>query len=326
MQAMIAKVRALVPAAPIRGGIIGTGESIILDRLRQPANRRGTVRGAYTFAARHTLWFPVIAFVLALVLPGAPAFADAAFPILVRPVAVSARLSSASGTPASLFVFTVTVSHDQQAYAYRTSLVAVNDLSSAIAILKRTIGWRGGYLFARQECGGGNAWRCNVDQIFALRSGRLIRVGEQIGGQRSQAPGTAYRNGHFVDVYDRLEINDLTSHAGAPWFRIYLVDHDGILVADLPFTWRNDLRHFESSRRELARIERDPKLDPRARHETIVSLLLHNAALARYCRHPDALAQTEREAKRLLTPEVYVTFQRIIASVEPGEMPRPRAR
>jgi len=254
----------------------------------------------------------------------APACAGDAVAILGRPVAVSARLDLAPGAPPHFYPFTITVAHEQQAYSYRTALVAVDDAAAAIAILRRTIGWRGGYLFARRECGGGNAWRCDVDLVFALRGGRLERIGEQIGGTRSQAPGAAYRNGHFVDVYDRLEINDLTSHAGAPWFRIYLVDRDGELAVDLPYTWRMDARRFAENRREIVRVERDPKLDPRARNESLASLLLHNAALARYCRQAGPLEATDSDAKRLLAPVAYASFQRIVASVEPGQLPRPQ--
>jgi hypothetical protein len=266
----------------------------------------------------------LVAPALALALAVAPGqvLAQRAFAILDKPVAVSAQPDSTPGAPPRFYAFTVTVAHDRQTYAYRTFLVAVDNLAAAVAVLRRTIGWRGGYLFARRECGGGNAWRCDVDLIFALRGGRLVRIGEQSGGTRSQAPGAAYRNGHFVDVYDRLEINDLTSHAGAPWFRIYLVDRDGRLAADLPYTWRMDVRRFESSRRELDHVVGDRKLDPRARDETIASLLLHNAALARYCRQASALDQTTVDAKRLLAPAAYARFERLVASVAPGELPQ----
>lgn len=255
-----------------------------------------------------------------------PVVAQRAFAILEKPVAVSAQLDSTPGAPPGLYAFTVTVAHAGQSYSYRTFLVAVDNLAAAVAVLRRTIGWRGGYLFARRECGGGNAWRCDVDLVFALRGGRLVRIGEQIGGTRSQAPGAAYRNGHFVDVYDRLEINDLTSHAGAPWFRIYLVDRDGTLAADLPYTWRMDARRFEASRRELDHVVGDRKFDPRARDETIASLLLHNAALARYCRQAVALDKTTADAKRLLAPDAYARFERLVASVVPGELPPPLER
>lgn len=268
---------------------------------------------------------------LALAMPviaalSAPAHGGETIAILARPVAVSARLDLAPDAPPRFYPFTITVAHEQQAYSYRTVLVAVDDLAAAAAVLRRTIGWRGGYLFARRECGGGNAWRCDVDLVYALRDGRLASIGEQIGGTRSQAPGAAYRNGHFVDVYDRLEINDLTSHAGAPSFRIYLVDRNGRLEADLAYTWRMDSRRFEASRRELARVERDRNLDPRARSETMASLLLHNAALARYCRQAGPLAETDRDARRLLAPAAYAAFERLVMTVEPGQLPRPQAR
>lgn len=254
--------------------------------------------------------------------PGIPRIPAGAIAILTRPVAVFAQPDAVPTPRAGFHPFTLTVARGDQAFTYRTSLVAAGDVASALAILRRTIGWRGGYLFVRQECGGGNAWRCDVDQVFALRRGVLARIGEQIGGRRNQAPGAAYRNAHFVDVYDRLENNPLTSHAAAPWFRIYMVDRDGVLAADLPFTWKKDVRRFESNRRELARIERDPRIDPRARDEAVASLLLHNAALARYCRQQDALDATGRDAKRLLTAERYRTFERLVAAVVPGELPR----
>ncbi len=64
----------------------------------------------------------------------------------------------------------------------------------------------GGYLFAlnrsRSECGTG--WRCPLEQVFMIRNGNLVRVGEVLAGLEGR-PGAYFRNGYFQDVYPKLE-------------------------------------------------------------------------------------------------------------------------
>ena len=264
---------------------------------------------------------------LSIMLLGAAAPAIAApaadVTILSQPVAVTARPDSQPGDPREFFPFTLTVSRGAGTFTYKTIIVAVPSQEEAIEVLKRTIGWKDGYLFVRQECGGGNMWRCDVDQIFALRSDRLVRIGEEAGGSRSQGPGAFFRGGYFVDMYDRLETNDLTTHAGAPSFAIYMKERNGALVVDLARTWKEGRAAYKKNRKEITVVGRDPALDPRARAETLASLLLHNAALARYCQRSAEFDETMRDARSLLPSARWETFAALVQRITPGELPAP---
>ncbi|HEX6138650.1 MAG TPA: hypothetical protein VF059_13425 [Casimicrobiaceae bacterium] len=246
------------------------------------------------------------------------------FTILAQPVAVAARLDSQPGDPARFFPFTLTVSHGERSFAYKTTVVGVDDSDDAVVALKRTIGWKDRYLFVRQECGGGNRWRCDIDQVFALRGDRLVHIGEQAGGTRNQGPGAFYRRGYFVDMYDRLENNDLTTHAGAPSFAIYMKDAGDSMTVDLARTWKEGRATYGRNRKDIVRIARDRGMDPRARAEALASLLLDNAVLARYCRQAKPLEQTLQDAQQLLPGERWKTFESIVERVKPGELPAPR--
>jgi hypothetical protein len=246
------------------------------------------------------------------------------FTILERPVKVVAQPDSKPGDPARFFPFTLTVSYGGRSFMFGTLLIAVADRDQALAMLRRTIGWKDGYLFVRQECGGGNMWRCDVDQVFAVRDGRLIHIGEQLGGRRDQGPGAWFREGYFTDVYDRFESNDLTSHAGAPSFTVYMKEKHGTFVVDLTRTWAGNRNAFKRDRDEIPRVARNQEMDPRARAETLASLLLHNALLERYCLKPRLLVRTMRNAARLLPPGKEKVFKDIVDRVLPGQLPAPR--
>jgi hypothetical protein len=246
------------------------------------------------------------------------------FTLLTQPVKVVAQSDSKPGDPARFFPFTLTVSHDRCLFTFKTLLIAVANRDQALVVLRRTIGWKDGYLFVRQECGGGNMWRCNVDQVFALRNGRLLHIGEQLGGRRDLGVGALFRDGYFTDVYDRFESNALTSHAGAPSFTIYMKEKNGAFVVDLTRTWTRNREAFKRDRDEIPRVARNRGMDPRARAEMLASLLLHNTLLERYCLKPRRLAGTMHDAARLLSPEKLMLFRRIVDSVLPGQMPAPR--
>lgn len=275
-----------------------------------------------SFKLRALLCCALIAF--ACMSFAADAVAATGFTILEQPVKVVAQPDSKPGDPARFFPFMLTVSHGGRSFTFSTLLIAVADRDQALAVLRRTIGWKGGYLFVRQECGGGNMWRCDVDQVFALRDGRLIHIGEQLGGRRDQGPGAWFHAGYFTDVYDRLESNDLTSHAGAPSFTIYMKEKNGTFVVDLTRTWAGNRDAFKRDRDEIPRVARNHEMDPRARAETLASLLLHNAILARYCLKPRLQARTMTNAARLLPPEKQKTFKSIVDRVLPGQLPTPR--
>jgi hypothetical protein len=122
--------------------------------------------------------------------------------------------------------FELEVQYRDAAFSYRTFILGVSGLDGAAAFQKKHTGWEGPYLFVRTECGGGNAWRCNQDAIFRLKSGRLVRLGKIYADGRD-ASYNPYRKGRFRDLYDKFEENDLTDHATAPSFWIALDEKGG---------------------------------------------------------------------------------------------------
>ncbi|MBK7769560.1 MAG: hypothetical protein IPI48_03225 [bacterium] len=172
--------------------------------------------------------------------------------ILERPVRVIA--TPQDPTPGGgWYLFDLAVEYgDQRCDLVTAVLVPAEDGERAAwARLRRTIGWKGDYLFVLNECGAGNTWKCASEAVFMLRDGRLIAL----GSLRSRGPsdpgdsdeiGTSYRDGAFGDIYADCEVNDLTSHAGAPWFEVVLLEHEGSLVPDLLRTWDLNLGLYDA--------------------------------------------------------------------------------
>ena len=119
--------------------------------------------------------------------------------ILERPVRVIA--TPQDPTPGGgWYLFDLAVEYgDQRCDLVTAVLVPAEDGERAAwARLRRTIGWKGDYLFVLNECGAGNTWKCASEAVFMLRDGRLIAR----GSLRSRGPsdpgdsdeiGTGYR-------------------------------------------------------------------------------------------------------------------------------------
>ncbi|MBK9471647.1 MAG: hypothetical protein IPO18_05105 [bacterium] len=245
--------------------------------------------------------------------------------ILERPVRVIA--TPQDPTPGGgWYLFDLAVEYgDQRCDLVTAVLVPAEDGERAAwARLRRTIGWKGDYLFVLNECGAGNTWKCASEAVFMLRDGRLIAL----GSLRSRGPsdpgdsdeiGTSYRDGAFGDIYADCEVNDLTSHAGAPWFEVVLLEHEGSLVPDLLRTWDLNRGLYERN----FRISRpSPDVDPTINAYDRISAWFSMAVLAKYCDRPVELASTLAEARAVLPAEVMQLFEAELAGVEAGVLPR----
>lgn len=215
--------------------------------------------------------------------------------------------------------YELVVSRGEEEFRVSTTLLGVADEREALARLQAGVGQKGKYLFVREECGGGNAWRCSVDHVFLMRGERLVTLGTIFAHPESREAGGGYDGGWFQDVYDKLEINALTSHAAAPAFRIWIQEIDGRLAADLGRTWRENRARFA----ERARLYRTGAGSAGAGREGEVlrAALLHNAALARYCGKEAETQAVLSSARSLLDAEVYGRLAGELSSVEPGELP-----
>jgi len=209
----------------------------------------------------------------------------------------------------------ITVEKNGIAYRISTHGVPGRRPGDVIAdIRKRTI-WKKGYLFVPYSCGPGNAWRCRGKYVFAVRHGKLISIGN-IAGE--------FSDGLFHDIYDRLEVNDLTPHVNAPRFVIVMKEENGVFTADLDRTWAHNRRQYAQDSDEIHQyIERGGH--DSENWKSIVAPILNNAALAKYCNRSRELELTVYQAKSILPKESFALFEKILSTVNPGDIPsRPR--
>lgn len=215
--------------------------------------------------------------------------------------------------------FELKVRYRQTVFPLRTFIVGVNNCQEALAVQKKHTRWKEPYLFVRSECGGGNAWRCDRDAIFAARSGQLVQLGEVYAGSRNISY-QSYRNGYFWDVYDKLENNALTGHATAPFFWIALDEEGGHLKANLPRTWENNAGRYTANRAKIDAIIRE-KGDKSSRIRRLSELILSNAVLAAYCGRDKKVVEMKKIAKNHLPQESFKLFLDMLENVSPAEYP-----
>lgn len=239
----------------------------------------------------------------------------AEFTILADKVKVTA---TQEGVPND-FMFALTVAHGDQRFTLSTALtIGVRNQQDAIMAMKKTMGWKGDYLFIREECGGGNIWRCNLNHVFALREGRLIYIGE-VAGEERIAPCPSFKDGYFIDVYDKLECNDLTCHARAPAIRLIMKEKRGRFHVVLQRTWQANLQQFLENMAEIREMLANAHEEP-PELSGIADLLLFNAALAKYCKRHKEFDQIIRMAQAGSSEKGKQILQ-ILAEVVPGELP-----
>jgi len=194
----------------------------------------------------------------------------------------------------------------------------LHSTDEAIAHLKRVIGWKSGYLFVRTECGGGNAWKCEQELVFAKRGGNIRPLARL--APRADGIGTSLRNGRFHDYDVDWEINDVTSHAGAPAFPLVMRDDGEAMVVDPEASWKEAETGYRRNLGAVAAL-RDSAASP-AVQITRRDLLFGNAVVAAYFRRPADLVAAMEEARRTLDPETVLRIQRVVDGVHPGALPR----
>ena len=186
-----------------------------------------------------------------------------------------------------------------------------------LTYLRKLTRWQDGFLFVPSACGTGNAWRCRTDFVFAVRNGDLICIGNLAPYKESEGHWLTYENGLFYDVYDGLELNELVSHAESPLFGMVMTEQSGRFVADLDRTWELNKNYYD---RCLADINQYLEGGGGASepYRGVVSSLLHNAALARYCDREKELDKSLSQAKCMLSAQDFDVFRGLAYSVVPG--------
>ncbi|MEW6111913.1 MAG: hypothetical protein AB1664_07270 [Thermodesulfobacteriota bacterium] len=179
--------------------------------------------------------------------------------------------------------------------------------------IRESTGWKDGYLFIPSECGGGTSWRCETEYVFAVRQGKLIKVGEfaVTMGPNTPGLGSSYAHGFFYDVWGRLEANPFTSHASAPFFFMVMKEEDGVLAPDLDRTWEHNRETYKEKLEFIRHYDRGKPSDD-TRRQSLASSLLLCAALAKYCDRQPELDLAMRQAKYLLPDKEFGVFQDLI--------------
>ena len=214
------------------------------------------------------------------------------------------------------FEFTLIVRKGTESYQYESADEECSTINEVVTKLKSSIVWKDNYLLVPVSCGGGNAARCEVMQIFMVVNDHLVHVGEAgIGTDDND-----YSNGKFHDIYDKLEINDLTCHADAPLFTIILYERNGSMVVQLAETWDTNLEKYKRNRllldslatlRNPLSIDNTVKLPP----------LLYNLTLSKYCQKQNEMDHCRSLAKILLDRELIAKLDSNLSLVVPGGLP-----
>jgi len=186
----------------------------------------------------------------------------------------------------------------------------------ALARQREVTRWRGPYFMIGYYRGGGNASRFNLDVVFALRKGRLLYLGE--------VEADSYKGGTFRDTYNKFELNELTSHAGAPTFPLVVEEKGGRLRVNLEKTWGESQGRFRENATWIQSVLR--KRSPLSGTDPIglTDSLLFNAVLAKYCQRPKELEEALKAAAVGLQredPKLFDQFKDIVSRVIPGELP-----
>lgn len=192
---------------------------------------------------------------------------------------------------------------------------------------KRRTRWKDKYLFIAESCGGCNAFRGERDRVYKIKSGRLELVGI-IQGRYDESRGDNYKNGLFLDCYDKFEINRLTSHALGPSFYLVLKDVDDHLSVDLDQTWlwnksdyQDNLKiiHRRIDKKVLKPVDRFVNGFPAEGDDVVTSALLTNGLLCKYCKRDDEYLGNLQSAKKFFTKTYLKEALNIFAEVVPGE-------
>jgi len=242
------------------------------------------------------------------------------FNILSGRVNVQANLFAYEGwdVKESPYDFEILVTYGKKQFRISSIIIGVRNIDEAVSQIKESTGWKDNYLFVPSECGGGNAWRCNTEHVFAIRQDQLVRIGETRSDDGK--PGSSYKNGYFYDVYDRLEENGLTSHVDSPIIDLVMKEKGGRFIVDLERTWHENLYKYERNLEEIRRVNISRGDKQSSIEEFLIAPVLFNAALAKYCHHQKEFEDAIQEAKSNFRIDKFQIFEEILTKVVPGEL------
>lgn len=231
--------------------------------------------------------------------------------LLSDPVSVTATVLDGEDPP----TYRVEVRQDDRLFEVRTRCGAPP--AGAETALRRLVAWRAPYLFVREDNGGGNAWRADVDHVFKVGTNRLQRLGTV--SARFGEPGSQWQGDRFLDLYDRLEFTPLTSHAQAPGFTLVMRERDGAFEVHLDETWdraRPEFTRWLAELRSFADRPAPPATEGARRD--VRGTALRCLTLARYCRRTAEYDESLALARKALG--AIDDLEEALAQVTPGEL------
>ncbi len=198
--------------------------------------------------------------------------------ILSEPVRVEATLTDIDPHQCG---FDVTVSYKTDSFDFSTSVWVEKSSPDLAAVANNLAGWKSGYLFIHRGCGGGNAWRCDTEEVLAIRDGMLKDLGEvstYFSRGTEYKPGASMEDDYFVDVNNALEM--VSCHACAPAVKIILKERNGQLMEDSRLTWKANKKIFDQS---LDIVKKWHKSKERERLQEVGDAILFVALASKFC-------------------------------------------
>ena len=166
--------------------------------------------------------------------------------------------------------YAVTVHLGKQGFRFITLIPDYESDPASIVRQRSLTGWKGDFLFVRQQCSSQRVWRCVVDQIFTRRSNMLMHIGSVESRDCSMA-GCRFdeTSAIFTDIYDGLETNPVSGQVDTPPLQIVRRLVNGKLVSDLNMSWELNAQTYAASIGCLEKVARvgfaekcDGNLDP----------------------------------------------------------------
>jgi len=170
---------------------------------------------------------------------------------------------------------------------------------------------RPNYILVYNSCGGGNAWRC--DREYVVRRSDLRNLGEvapQGGADETPDSGKSLSAGLFKDIYDHLESNGITPHAGAPGVKIIVRERNDNLYVDPELTTELNKDRLTAA---LSAVQDTEKPDAAA--------FLYAALFAKYLDRQKSYVAVMAKAKTVLDQDDFRNLQNDINRVHPFELP-----
>ncbi len=240
------------------------------------------------------------------------------YPLINDKVTVTAILDTTVNYPS----FTIVTKKENKVFkTHSESFGEISEIDSIINAMKKNIFWRDGYLFVYSDSPG-NGWNARYYNVFTVRNNELLYIGQISEEYKENTNGVnpMYNEGTFKYLYDKFEINDLTSHACAPGFYLIMTETDGHFVVDLKRTWQQGLEEYISNQAEINKLIQNYV----AQNDTFKSLnekLLYNAVLSKYCKKEKECRKAVNLASNFLLKEELKIFNEIVSQVKPGEIP-----